>query len=59
VDGTAEDVLFLNARAAKSVNGAREAMGCDLRGDLEMAATAQRGALAIPKTDMPGQGGKK
>ncbi|MDG9718722.1 DUF6507 family protein [Streptomyces sp. DH24] len=56
VYSTTKDVLFLNARAAKSVNGAREAMGCYLQGNLEMAAHAQEAALAVPKIDMPGKG---
>ncbi|MZE79365.1 DUF6507 family protein [Streptomyces xinghaiensis] len=59
VEGTAEEVLFLGARAAKSVNGAREATACYALADLDMAAEAQRRALAAPKVDPPGgdQGG--
>ncbi|MFE9093649.1 DUF6507 family protein [Streptomyces sp. NPDC007264] len=57
VEKTAPDVLFLGARAAKSVNGAREATACYVAGDLEMAARAEHKALATPKIDLPGQGG--
>ncbi|MFF2652560.1 DUF6507 family protein [Streptomyces sp. NPDC058045] len=53
---TRGDVLFLGARAAKSVNGAREATAYYVLGDLEMAAETQHKALAAPKIDMPGQG---
>ncbi|MEW2495334.1 DUF6507 family protein [Streptomyces nodosus] len=56
VEKTAGDVLFLGARAAKSVNGAREATAYYVIGDLDMAATTQHRALATPKIDMPGQG---
>ncbi|MFZ3560814.1 DUF6507 family protein [Streptomyces sp. BH055] len=56
VNETLHDVLYLPARAAKSVNGAREATGCYILGHTEMAANAQRDALAAPKVDMPGQG---
>ena len=58
VDKTASNVLFLGARAAKSVNGAREATAYYVAGDLEMAATVEHKALAAPKIDLPGQGGK-
>ncbi|MFF6785595.1 DUF6507 family protein [Streptomyces sp. NPDC012510] len=58
VEGTAQEVLFLGARAAKSVSGAREATGYYEGGALEMAATAQRNALAAPKVEMPGKGGE-
>ncbi|MDT0613898.1 DUF6507 family protein [Streptomyces lancefieldiae] len=53
---TAGDVLFLGARAAKSVNGAREATAYYVIGDEETAARAQRNALAAPRIDMPGDG---
>lgn len=56
VERTAGDVLFLGARAAKSVNGAREATAAYVFGDEEMAARAQRGALAAPEIDLPGEG---
>jgi hypothetical protein len=52
---TAGDVLFLGARAAKSVNGAREATAYYAAGDEEMAARAQDKALTAPKIDLPGQ----
>ncbi|MFC9889061.1 DUF6507 family protein [Streptomyces pilosus] len=56
VERTAADVLFLGARAAKSVNGAHEATAHYAVGDEEMAARAQRRALAAPKFDLPGTG---
>ncbi len=56
---TAAEVLFLGARAAKSVNGAREATAYYMVGDLEMAADTQHKALAAPKVELPGQGGGK
>lgn len=59
VEGTAKEVLFLGARAAKSVSGTREATGYYEGGALEMAATAQQNALAAPKVEMPGKGGEK
>jgi hypothetical protein len=57
VEKTAGDVLFLGARTAKAVNGAREATAYYVIGDLDMAAKTQHKALAAPKIDMPGQGG--
>ncbi|MFJ2814558.1 MULTISPECIES: DUF6507 family protein [unclassified Streptomyces] len=59
VESTLSDVLFLSARAAKSVNGAREATAYYITGNLEMAATTQHKALAAPKVDLPGQGGSQ
>ncbi|MFG2379965.1 DUF6507 family protein [Streptomyces avermitilis] len=59
VEKTAHDVLFLNERGAKSVNGAREATGYYLAGDLQMAADAQHKALSAPKVDLPGQNAGK
>lgn len=59
---TANDVVFLNARAGKSVKGAREATAYYVVGDQEMAARVQRNALAAPKIELPGVGegdGKK
>ncbi len=56
VERTAGDALFLGARAAKSVNGAHEATAHYVLGDEEMAARAQRRALAAPKIDLPGKG---
>jgi hypothetical protein len=58
VEKTAGDVLFLGARAAKSVNGAREATAYYLAGDLEMAGQAEHKALGAPRIDLPGQDGK-
>lgn len=48
VDKTAEDALFLGARASKSVNGAIEATNHYVTGDLEQAAIAQRNAEKAP-----------
>ncbi|MEU6553166.1 DUF6507 family protein [Streptomyces sp. NPDC046915] len=59
VEKTLGDVMFLGARAAKSVNGAREATAYYVVGDTEMAARTQHKALAAPKIDLPGKGGKK
>ncbi|MEU6664043.1 DUF6507 family protein [Streptomyces sp. NPDC046821] len=53
---TLHDVLFLSARSAKSVNGAREATGYYILGQIEMASNAQHNAQSAPKIDMPGQG---
>src|SRR6478752_1490983 len=47
----------LGARAAKSVNGAREATAYYLAGDLEMAGRSEHRALGAPKIDLPGQSG--
>lgn len=48
VERTAGDVLFLGARAAKSVNGAIEATNHYVAGELEQAANAQRQAEKAP-----------
>ena len=48
VDGTAGDVVFLGARASRSVNGAISATNHYVAGDLEQAATAQRNAEKAP-----------
>ncbi len=53
VEKTAGDVLFLGARAAKSVNGAREATAYYVVGDLDMASTAGHKALSAPKVELP------
>ncbi|MCZ9340900.1 DUF6507 family protein [Streptomyces sp. TRM76130] len=57
VDRTAEEVLALGARAAKSVNGAREATAYYVVGDQEMAARTQRQALAAPEIELPTRDG--
>ncbi|MEU6260384.1 DUF6507 family protein [Streptomyces sp. NPDC047043] len=59
VEKTLGDVLLLSARAAKSVNGAREATAYYVVGDLEMATKTQHKALAAPKVELPGQGSGK
>ncbi|MER5430647.1 DUF6507 family protein [Streptomyces sp. NPDC002588] len=50
------DLLYLAERASRSVNGAAEATGHYVQGDLAMAATAQREAAKEPKVDLPGAG---
>ncbi|WP_434594006.1 DUF6507 family protein [Streptomyces sp. A5-4] len=63
VEKTATDVLFLGARAAKSVNGAREATAYYVVGDLDIAATVAHNALSAPEVKLPEpdgpQGGSK
>lgn len=54
---TATELKFMAARAGKSLTGAVEATTAYLNGDMEMAAEAQRKALAAPKIDMPKGGG--
>ncbi|MFG2193075.1 DUF6507 family protein [Streptomyces sp. NPDC048639] len=56
---TTGDLKFIAARAGKSLAGAVEATTAYLDGDMEMAAEAQRKALAEPKIDMPKGGGQK
>ncbi|MFJ2769911.1 DUF6507 family protein [Streptomyces sp. NPDC087300] len=48
VERTAGDVLFLSARASKSVNGAIEATNFYVAGDLEQAENAQEQAAKAP-----------
>jgi hypothetical protein len=55
---TAAELKFMAARAGKSLTGAVEATTAYLNGDTEMAAEAQRKALAAPKIDMPKGGGR-
>jgi hypothetical protein len=55
---TATELKFMAARAGKSLTGAVEATTAYLNGDTEMAAEAQRKALAAPKIDMPKGGGQ-
>ncbi|MFD7169721.1 DUF6507 family protein [Streptomyces violascens] len=57
VEKTAGDVLFLGARAAKSVNGARQATAYYVVGNLEMAANAEHTALSAPEVKLPTPGG--
>ncbi|MDH6623413.1 hypothetical protein M2271_001200 [Streptomyces sp. LBL] len=51
-----KDLQYVAARAGKSLQGAVDATTAYLNGDQEMAAEAQRKALAEPKLDMPGAG---
>jgi hypothetical protein len=46
------DLKFIAARAGKSLTGAVEATTAYLNGDQEMAAEAQRRALAAPDLDL-------
>jgi hypothetical protein len=52
----AKDLQFIAARAGKSLQGAVDATKAYLEGDEQMAAEAQRKALAAPKVDLPGVG---
>ncbi|WP_279617241.1 DUF6507 family protein, partial [Streptomyces albus] len=45
---TQDDLLFVGARAGKSMTGAVEAVKAYNQGDLDMAAAAQREALKAP-----------
>ncbi|UGY93032.1 DUF6507 family protein [Streptomyces gobiensis] len=47
-EGKKEDLLFIGARAGKSLNGAQNAMNAYLRGDQAMAERVQRAATASP-----------
>lgn len=47
------DLVYLSDRTSRSVNGAAEATGHYIQGDLTMAATAQREAAKEPKVDLP------
>ncbi|WP_190061288.1 DUF6507 family protein, partial [Streptomyces echinoruber] len=51
-----KDLQWIAARAGKSLQGAADATTAYLHGDEEMAARAQRAALAAPKVDLPGVG---
>ena len=51
-----KDLQFVAARAGKSLQGVVDATTAYLHGDEQMAAEAQRGALAAPKLDAPGVG---
>ena len=50
------DLRFIAARAGRSLRGAVDATTAYLDGDEQMAAQAQRRALAEPRVDMPGAG---
>ncbi|TQE29120.1 hypothetical protein Sipo8835_25215 [Streptomyces ipomoeae] len=50
------DLLYIAKRTSKSLNGAAEATGHYVEGDLTLAANAQREAAKEPKVDLPGQG---
>ncbi|MGW0766896.1 DUF6507 family protein [Streptomyces sp. NPDC002676] len=52
------ELLHTAQRAANSINGADQATGFYIQGDLEQAANAQHKAAQEPKKiDMPGKGG--
>ncbi|MER6358672.1 DUF6507 family protein [Streptomyces sp. NPDC001634] len=48
------DLLYIAKRTSRSLNGAAEATGYYIHGDLELAANAQRQAAKEPKVDLPG-----
>ncbi|WP_230396087.1 DUF6507 family protein [Streptomyces blattellae] len=52
------DLQYVAARAGMSLQGAVDATTAYLNGDEEMAAQAQRAALAEPRLDMPGVDGE-
>ncbi|WP_435613024.1 DUF6507 family protein [Streptomyces sp. bgisy159] len=51
------DLRYVAERTSKSLNGAAEATGYYVQGDVAMAATAQREAAKEPRLDLPGAGG--
>lgn len=52
------DIEFVTHRTGAVMAAAANATNAYLRGDLEMAANAQRGATAAPpELDLPGRGG--
>ncbi|MFI2430769.1 DUF6507 family protein [Streptomyces sp. NPDC018693] len=51
------DLRYVAERASRSLNGAGEAVGHYVQGDLAMAATAQAEAAKEPRLDLPGAGG--
>jgi hypothetical protein len=57
-----KDLMYVATRASMSINGAANATNAYIKGNLEMAATAQGNALKEPKIDLPGvtkgQGGR-
>lgn len=54
---TAPDLMFMAARAGRSLTGAVQATRAYMNGDIEMAAEAQRNARTAPKINMPKGGG--
>ncbi|MFI7503503.1 DUF6507 family protein [Streptomyces sp. NPDC049687] len=56
LDQWSRDLVYIAERASRSLNGAAEATGYYVEGDLTMAATAQREAAKEPKADLPGAG---
>jgi len=50
------DLRYIARRTSNSLNGAAQATGHYVAGDLELAATAQREAAKEPKVDLPGAG---
>ncbi|GHA19360.1 DUF6507 family protein [Streptomyces echinoruber] len=51
------DLVYIAKRASRSLNGAAEATGHYVQGDLELAANAQHQAAKEPKVDLPGVSG--
>jgi hypothetical protein len=56
-ENTAPELMFMAARAGKSLTGAVEATRAYMNGDIEMAAAAQRNARSAPTINMPKGGG--
>ncbi|WNM29212.1 DUF6507 family protein [Streptomyces sp. Li-HN-5-11] len=51
------DLVYIAERTSRSLNGAAEATGHYLQGDLQLASNAQKQAAKEPKVDLPGAGG--
>lgn len=51
------DLVYIAERTSRSLNGAAEATGHYLHGDLQLASNAQQQAAKEPKADLPGAGG--
>lgn len=59
VTANEQRLAYIATRTANSVKGAQDATNAYVRGDLEMAADAQKQALKEPVIDLPGVDGKK
>jgi hypothetical protein len=57
LQGWSRDLLYVAERASRSMNGAAEATGHYVEGDIAMAAAAQHEAAKEPKVDLRGAGG--
>jgi hypothetical protein len=54
-----KDLQYVAVRTGKSLNGAAEATGHYIKGDLAMAAQAQHTAVEEPVPDLPGFSGRQ